>query len=202
MAVLTSFVQSSPPDSSAQKYSSALIELPDRIASPFPSIPKPLSLLNDTLTTPLGWVASSLETREIEVYIDRDWEYITLTEYINDEIYRIPFTAPLEWYISQMIKIKRQIIFTEKVSLNLEEEEQRSTRGGKGITFDLVDMGALGTASLRVRGNINISGKMVFQDQELVRSSLAEAQNTHLEFDQKQNLKEILTVHSFLNPLN
>ena len=29
---------------------------------------------------------------------------------------------------------------------------------------------------------------MVFQDQELIRSSLAESQNTHLEFDQKQNL--------------
>ena len=29
---------------------------------------------------------------------------------------------------------------------------------------------------------------MVFQDQELVRSTLNETQNTHLEFDQKQNL--------------
>ena len=189
MVALTSFLQSSQPDTSVQNISSQHFELPDLVASPFPSVPKPLSLLGDTLTAPLGWIIPSLEQREIEVFIDRDWKYITLTEYIDDEIYRVPFTAPLEWYVSQMIMIKRQIIFIEKVSLGLEEdEEQRSTRGGKGITFDLVDMGALGTASLRVRGNINISGKMVFQDQELVRSSLAEAQNTHLEFDQKQNL--------------
>ncbi|GIS73176.1 MAG: hypothetical protein CM1200mP10_27530 [Candidatus Neomarinimicrobiota bacterium] len=47
-------------------------------------------------------------------------------------------------------------------------------------------MGDFGRVSLRVNGNINISGKMVFQDQELVRSSIRETQNTHLEFDQKQ----------------
>ena len=49
-----------------------------------------------------------------------------------------------------------------------------------------MDMGDFGRVSLRVNGNININGKMVFQDQELVRSSLRETQNTHLEFDQKQ----------------
>ena len=51
-----------------------------------------------------------------------------------------------------------------------------------------VDIGRLGRASLRVSGNVNINGKMVFQDQELVRSTLNQTQNTHLEFDQKQNL--------------
>jgi len=94
----------------------------------------------------------------------------------------------VEWYFQQMMDVKRQIVFSEKMNLGAEETQVGTRRGTKGITIDLVDMGALGTASLRVRGNINISGKMVFQDQELVRSSLNESQNTHLEFDQKQNL--------------
>ena len=60
-------------------------------------------------------------------------------------------------------------------------------RGGQMLELVGVDMGRLGRASLQVSGNVNINGKMVFQDQELVRSTVNETQNTHLDFDQKQN---------------
>jgi len=43
-----------------------------------------------------------------------------------------------------------------------------------------IDLGALGRASLRVQGNINLSGKLVNQDQELVRSSYKEQEKTNL----------------------
>ena len=188
MAISANFAQDGQSDSSVQELHDSFILASDYITPAFPDIPKPLSLLADTILTPLGWIKADFGERDIEIHIDRDWQYITLTEYIDDEIFRIPFTAPVDWYFVHMINVKRRIIFTDKVSLGSEDIVAESRRGGKGITFDLVDMGALGTASLRVRGNINISGKMVFQDQELVRSSLAESQNTHLEFDQKQNL--------------
>ena len=51
-----------------------------------------------------------------------------------------------------------------------------------------IDLGALGRASLRVQGNINLSGKLVNQDQELVRSSYKEQEKTNFKFDQKQQL--------------
>ena len=51
-----------------------------------------------------------------------------------------------------------------------------------------IDLGALGRASLRVQGNINLSGKLVNQDQELVRSSFREQEKTNFKFDQKQQL--------------
>ena len=188
MAISANFAQDGQSDSSVQELHDSFILASDYVTPAFPDIPKPLSLLADTILTPLGWIKADFGERDIEIHIDRDWQYITLTEYIDDEIFRIPFTAPVDWYFVHMINVKRRIIFTDKVSLGSEDIVAESRRGGKGITFDLVDMGALGTASLRVRGNINISGKMVFQDQELVRSSLAESQNTHLEFDQKQNL--------------
>ncbi|MFQ6678187.1 MAG: cell surface protein SprA [Fidelibacterota bacterium] len=182
------FAQSGYWDPSAPISSENYTPYSNFVSPAFPNIPKPLSLLSDTLTTSLGWIKMNFIQHDIEIYIDRNWEYITITEYIEDEIYKIPFTAPVEWYFQQMMDVKRQIVFTEKVNLSIEETQAGSRRGTKGITIDLVDMGALGTASLRVRGNINISGKMVFQDQELVRSSLNDSQNTHLEFDQKQNL--------------
>ena len=72
----------------------------------------------------------------------------------------------------------------------MQEESKENKRKGRGQMLEVVgvDIGRLGRASLQVSGNVNINGKMVFQDQELVRSTLNETQNTHLEFDQKQNL--------------
>ena len=72
----------------------------------------------------------------------------------------------------------------------MQEVTKENNRKGRGQMLEVVgmDMGRLGRASLQVSGNVNINGKMVFQDQELVRSTLNETQNTHLEFDQKQNL--------------
>ena len=188
MTLSTIFAQKGQRDSSVPLALENYYPYSDYVSPAFPNIPKPLSLLSDTLKAPLGWIKMNFIQHDIEIYIDHNWEYITITEYIENEIFKIPFTAPVEWYFQQMMDVKRQIVFSEKMNLGAEETQVGTRRGTKGITIDLVDMGALGTASLRVRGNINISGKMVFQDQELVRSSLNESQNTHLEFDQKQNL--------------
>ena len=72
----------------------------------------------------------------------------------------------------------------------MQTAKKEDKRRGRGQMLEVVgvDIGRLGRASLNVSGNVNINGKMVFQDQELVRSTLNETQNTHLEFDQKQNL--------------
>ena len=69
----------------------------------------------------------------------------------------------------------------------MQEESKENKRKGRGQMLEVVgmDIGRLGRASLQVSGNVNINGKMVFQDQELVRSTLNETQNTHLEFDSK-----------------
>ena len=63
-----------------------------------------------------------------------------------------------------------------------------SRRKGQMMEVVGVDLGNLGRASLGLNGNVTITGNMIFQDQELVRSSLNQTQNTHLEFDQKQHL--------------
>ena len=51
-----------------------------------------------------------------------------------------------------------------------------------------VDLGDFGRASLRVNGNVNVTGKMIYQDQELATSSYNETQNSRFDIDQKQHL--------------
>ena len=47
---------------------------------------------------------------------------------------------------------------------------------------------SLGRATLTVNGNVNLTGKLLFQDQELTRSNFREAQTTHFEFDETQQI--------------
>ena len=95
-------------------------------------------------------------------------------------------------------KMMQQQKWHTKLLEIMHSKTKDDSRKGRGQMLEVVgvDIGRLGRASLQVSGNVNINGKMVFQDQELVRSPLNETQNTHLEFDQKQNLN----IH-FRNPV-
>ncbi len=159
------------------------------VVSAFPETPKPISLYQDSLYSPIGLFDITYGSRVIELTIAEDWSTITFSETIDGRKLRIPFTASLEWYFSKNLKRNRQLKFIENVTFSAEtSKEEKSRRGASTLEVVGVDLGKLGRASLRVRGNVNISGKMVFQDQELVHSSINETQNTHIEFDQKQNL--------------
>ena len=112
---------------------------------------------------------------------------MSFTEYVDDEILRVPFTCSVDWYFNHMIQVNRVLNFIESFNKpNQGDQRYTERRGGRYLEMVGMDMGDFGRVSLRVNGNININGKLVQQDQELVRSSLRETQNTHLEFDQKQ----------------
>ena len=157
------------------------------IASAFPMIPSPLSVMKDSLGPPMNILNVSYGERIIDITIDSTWKFISFTEYIDDQILRVPFTCSVEWYFNHMIQVNRVLNFVESFN-KPDQGDQRYTerRGGRYLEMVGMDMGEFGRVSLRVNGNININGKLVQQDQELVRSSLRETQNTHLEFDQKQ----------------
>ena len=157
------------------------------VVNPFPAIPRPIGWSGDTLYHPIGLLNDNYGKRIVTVTIDSDWSYITFTETLDGEIIRVPFSAPVEWYFRKNMYINRHLKFIEIVSLGEESRGRDSKRKSQTLEVVGVELGKLGRASLRVRGNVNISGKMVFQDQELVRSSINETQSTHIEFDQKQN---------------
>jgi len=157
------------------------------VVNPFPEMPRPIGWSGDTLYHPIGLLNDNYGKRNVTVTIDSDWSYITFTETLDGEIIRVPFSAPVEWYFRKNMYINRHLKFIEIVSLGEESRGRDSKRKSQTLEVVGVELGKLGRASLRVRGNVNISGKMVFQDQELVRSSINETQSTHIEFDQKQN---------------
>ena len=157
------------------------------VVSAFPEVPLPLSVMKDTLGSPINILNVSYGERIIDITIDSSWKLISFTEYIDDEILRVPFTCSVDWYFNHMIQVNRVLNFVESFNKpNQGDQRYTERQGGRYLEMVGMDMGDFGRVSLRVNGNININGKLVQQDQELVRSSLRETQNTHLEFDQKQ----------------
>ena len=156
------------------------------VFDPFPRHPEALVLPYDSIPRHKGILKYYFGIKKTDIEFSRDWSVITISESINGEILQIPFTASVDWYLEMMQQQKWHTRFIQF----MQEESKDNKRKGRGQMLEVVgvDIGRLGRASLQVSGNVNINGKMVFQDQELVRSTLNETQNTHLEFDQKQNL--------------
>ena len=115
----------------------------------------------------------------------RDRSTITINEYIDGKAYRMPFRSDVEWYLR---KYNERKSYQKLIEIMQKESKDGSKRKGQMMEVVGMDLGNLGRASLSLNGNVTITGNMIFQDQELVRSSLSQTQNTHLEFDQKQHL--------------
>ena len=143
----------------------------------------------DSIPNKLGILNTAFGKEKTLISVDSEWKFITFTESLDEVIYKIPFTAPVDWYLTRLVRHNYHQKLHE-ISMKGAKESSRkdSRKGTRSLEVVGMDIGKLGRASLRVRGNVNISGKLVFQDQELVRSSINETQNTHIEFDQRQNL--------------
>ena len=81
-------------------------------------------------------------------------------------------------YLKDLYINNQKYNFSEPFSLSASDTTIASNKGRYLEVADF-DLGALGRASLRVQGNINLSGKLVNQDQELVRSSYKEQEKTN-----------------------
>jgi len=160
------------------------------VSKPFDTEPLPLHFPLDSLSTPQGLVGIPGLIRKRTAIFARDWSTIEISESVNGVVYSIPFIMTPEAYFLSHLRQNRLEAFSKRVNVEAPEVKKGSQKGGRGRSIEVVgvDLGGLGRASLRVNGNVNISGKAVFQNQDLVRSSINEVQNTHIEFDQKQNL--------------
>jgi len=165
---------------------SRYIPISSYVSNPFSKVFPLYSLGYDSLRSPLGILNFKYNEYQLEIRLDRNWETITFSEFIDGEQLRLPQTMSVDWYLEKMFYQNWQIKLIEVMRGDKKDDDRK--RRGQMIEVVGMDLGALGRASLRLSGNVNVSGKMVFQDQELVRSSLNQTQNTHLEFDQKQNL--------------
>ncbi|MEE9168013.1 MAG: cell surface protein SprA [Candidatus Neomarinimicrobiota bacterium] len=139
----------------------------------------------DSATTTRSILKPEDDGTERWTEIEEDWSLITLFEAHNGTFFKVPFSAPVDWYFRERLARNGVSNFFRLTDLSASDERQRRRRG----SFELMGVETgVGRASLNISGNINVSGKMVFQDQELSRSNLRQAQTTHFEFDQRQNL--------------
>ena len=158
----------------------------DFVVNPFPDHIINLVQPIDSTSNPKGILNIKYDSQETEIVLAKDWSAITINEYIDGKSYRMPFSSNVEWYLKKYNERKSHLKLIE--IMQKDSKDGSSKRKGQMMEVVGVDLGNLGRASLSLNGNVTITGNMIFQDQELVRSSLSQTQNTHLEFDQKQHL--------------
>ncbi len=139
----------------------------------------------DSVTTLRGLLKVKFERMDEWTEFDETGETIFLYESGYDRLYRLPFQAPLLWYVGQ--RLQRNRVRNFMTLRPAPGEAVGPLAGGEGVELMAVDT-RLGRASLTVNGNVNLTGKLVFQDQELTRSNFRESQTTHFEFDETQQI--------------
>ena len=173
--------------SNSELYSQFLyLPASDFVVNPFPDHIINLVQPIDSTSNPKGILNIKYDSRETVIVLAKDWSAITINEYIDGKSYRMPFSSNVEWYLKKYNERKSYLKLIE--IMQKDSKDGSSKRKGQMMEVVGVDLGNLGRASLSLNGNVTITGNMIFQDQELVRSSLSQTQNTHLEFDQKQHL--------------
>lgn len=156
------------------------------VVNPFPESPV-FGLPGDSLSMYRGFLEKKYFQPQQIIFIDDDWKYIIIYEILNDQHLKIPFTAPLDWYIERKMYFNSRSYFLEKLPLSKKRDVVESQRA-KSLEIVGVDLGDFGRASLRVNGNVNITGNVIYQDQELAALSYAESQRAKFDIDQKQHL--------------
>ena len=139
----------------------------------------------DSITTLRGIVKGDFEQVDRWTEFNDDGKIIIVYESGYDRLFLIPFQASLEWYVGMMIYRNRiHNLMTQRPGPG---EDAVGIAAGEGFEIVAVET-QFGTASLTVNGNVNLTGKLVFQDQELTRSNFRESQTTHFEFDETQQI--------------
>ena len=140
---------------------------------------------NDISNYPIGIFDLNKDIDETVFTIDRDFSKIQIKSfaigYHNVFFYQDTF----ENYISDLIESNQRYNLLKGLNA---PSDSTSSKKDTFLQLASIDLGALGRASLKVAGNVNLSAKLVNQDQELVRSSFREQEKTNFKFDQKQQL--------------
>ena len=138
---------------------------PRLVFNPFPTAPLSIVQPLDSVSTVKNIVNLNIGYKQLVITLSNDWETINISELINGEERLYPFRSSLDWYVKQLYKQIWKNKYLEIMLKDSKDSDKR--RSGQMLELVGVDMGRLGRASLQVSGNVNINGKMVFQDQEL-----------------------------------
>lgn len=156
-------------------------------SDPFKKKKKVYYSLNDITNYPIGIFSFDKKYFEYEVSFDDKFKNITITENFLKRPSGLSYVSSFDNYISNLYSSNQKFNLSQPFILSA-SDTTINKKSDRFMQIADIDLGALGRASLRVQGNINLSGKLVNQDQELVRSSYKEQEKTNFKFDQKQQL--------------
>ncbi len=142
--------------------------------------------LNDFSNYPIGLFNLKNKKDETIFHIDFNEKIISIKKTGFAESQYTTYFSTND-YLASLIKSNRDKALFQSFALSSSDTTYVKSKDSF-VEIAGLDLGGLGRASLRVQGNINISGKLVNQDQELVRSSYREQQTKNFKFDQKQQL--------------
>jgi hypothetical protein len=143
--------------------------------------------LNSISNYPIGIFSLDKKYITYDVRVDSAFESITINKNFFNKKYSIPYTTTFDDYIKKLYKHNQEYNLAQPF-IFASSDTTLTNKPDRFMEIAAIDLGALGKASLRVQGNISLLGKLVNQDQELVRSSFKEQEKTNFKFDQKQQL--------------
>ena len=155
--------------------------------NPFKNSQKANYSLNDISNYPIGIFQFDRKYLDYQVSFNSTFDNIVISEKILSSNSLIPYISTFDDYISNLYSSNQRFNLLQPFTLSA-SDTTINKKSDRFMQIADIDLGALGRASLRVQGNINLSGKLVNQDQELVRSSFREQEKTNFKFDQKQQL--------------
>ena len=158
------------------------------ITDPFSKSKKINFCLNDISNYPIGIFNPKLSLINYQVDLNTKSKIISISESVLTNRNTMPYTASVDDYFDSLYTINQRYNFSKPFNYSASDTTQYSSGKGQYVEIADFDIGRLGRASLRVQGNISLQGKLVNQDQELVRSSYKEREQTNFKFDQKQQL--------------
>ena len=154
---------------------------------PFINSKKTNYSLSDISNYPIGIFKVDKKFLEYNVSFNSSFDKIAINEKILNTNTSLPYVSTFDNYINFLISSNQKFNLSKPFSIAASDTTV-DKKTDRFMQIADIDLGALGRASLRVQGNINLSGKLVNQDQELVRSSYREQEKTNFKFDQKQQL--------------
>ena len=154
---------------------------------PFINSKKTNYSLSDISNYPIGIFKVDKKFLEYNVSFNSSFDKIEINEKILNTNTLLPYVSTFDNYINFLISSNQKFNLSKPFSIAA-SDTTIDKKTDRFMQIADIDLGALGRASLRVQGNINLSGKLVNQDQELVRSSYREQEKTNFKFDQKQQL--------------
>ena len=136
------------------------------------------------LASPMGKL--KLNSLKYTLEMDSTATYFTMSQMMDGKPIGIPTVVAIDEYVSLSLDHNRKLLFKKIATGRLQAED--SAQGGQ--SFELIGADIAGQrVSLRVRGNVNITGKLRREDRSKTTNTNNQQQSNTFQIEQKQAFK-------------